>query len=45
MVSLNGKCGDIRDKNDHLLTKDADILKRWREYGMGLYDANTPTDW
>jgi len=28
-----------------VLTKDTDILKRWHEYVMGLYNANTATMW
>jgi len=41
---LNKRCGDIRDKDGNMLTKDTDILKRWHEYGMGLYNTNIATD-
>jgi len=36
-------CGNIRYKDGNMLTKDTDILKRWHEYGMGLYNANIAT--
>ena len=38
------KCANVREKNDKLLTKETDILKRWHEYSMGLYNANIATD-
>lgn len=37
-------CGNIRNKMATLLTKDADILNRWYEYGSGLYNAPIEAD-
>ncbi len=41
---MNVRCGNIRNKDSNLLTKDTDILSRWYEYGSGLYDAPMEAD-
>ncbi len=33
---MNVRCGNIRNKDGNLLTKDTDILSRWYECGSGL---------
>ncbi|KAH3781388.1 hypothetical protein DPMN_159215 [Dreissena polymorpha] len=41
---MNNRCNNISDKDENLLTNDVDILKRLREYGTDLYNAQIETD-
>lgn len=43
-VKTNERCGNIRNEDGNLLTKDTDVLNRWHEYGSGLYNAPTEAD-
>ncbi len=43
-VKMNVRCGNIRNKDGNLLTKDTDILSRWYECGSGLYNAPIKAD-
>lgn len=43
-VKTNERCGNIRNEDGNLLTKDTDVLNRWYEYGSGLYNAPTEAD-